>query len=493
MDDFNSFEGFNATDLNAGSNFSNIALNTEQATTIFVKPEQIPLNTNIFQLPEKLLRRPKLFQLTGEFDLWIAARKRKHGLKTDAPIRGKLLKLSTGVVVRCDPDSDNEECLGFDENNLCRTVPSVVSTKQLNPAVITQRSLSSDSGISPEKMINLNEDLSQSSSFYETQANDSSLIDFNDTNENTDQSIQGTDVSGMNIIANSTKIINETASIITGFDSGFAELESSIESQNDNDELLADMGIHDSEEINEPEVQICTLSPIPKESEQILGGESMFLYFLLSFGLIEMQCFYVVFFSDETIQHGEDEKQNEGIASEIVERVSKWHEMLHPILSECEKRSNFDIHALGTDIMNVFPNENHESQNDQGIEHLSTANEISFDDVMDGRDKTYTARYFLSLLLLTNNKNVYLDVKHPEQNGDVICSKDNIKIKMRSKARHLDEVNRIDQHLNESVIRVQSSSESFDAASIDSDGMDPPSSSRVIKAKKIAQKRKWNA
>lgn len=167
--------------------------------------------------------------------------------------------------------------------------------------------------------------------------------------------------------------------------------------------------------------------------------------------------------------------------------------MLHPILSECEKRSNFDMHALGTDIMNVFPNENHETQNDQGIEHQSIANEISFDDVMNGHDKTYTARYFLSLLLLTNNKNVYLDVKHPEQNGDVICSKDDIKIKMRSTARHLDEVNKIDQHLNESVIRVQSSSESFDAASIDSDGMDPPSSRKVIKAKKTAQKRKWNA
>lgn len=259
------FEGFDTADL------PNEIPNDEQ--TPIVKEQEIPLVANIFQLPEKLLRRNKLFQLTDEFELWLAARKRKHGLKPDPPNAGKLLKLSNGVLVRSDPDSDGEEFLGFDENNFCRTAPSTIVVEEPNPAQVTQRTCSSDSGISPEKTTNINEDGSLSQiTLNETQANDSGIADavnstLNITNENTDQSIQVTDL--LNVNANSTKIINESASIITGFDSGFAELDSTIESQHD---ILADMGINDADDgIEEPEVIICTLSPIPPipdESQQ---------------------------------------------------------------------------------------------------------------------------------------------------------------------------------------------------------------------------------
>lgn len=258
------FEGFDTADLHNGIDLPN----DEQTPT--AKEQEVPLVANIFQLPEKLLRRNKLFQLTDEFELWLAARKRKHGLKPDPPNVGKLLKLSSGVIVRSDPDSDDEEFLGFDENNFCRTAPSIIVIEGANPAAVTQRTCSSDSGISPEKITNINEDgnLSQTA-INETQVNDSGIVDTSDstlntTNENTDQSIQETDLSNIN--ANSTKIINESASIITGFDSGFAELESTIESQHD---ILADMGINDIDDgIEEPEVQRCTLSPIPNELEQ---------------------------------------------------------------------------------------------------------------------------------------------------------------------------------------------------------------------------------
>lgn len=126
--------------------------------------------------------------------------------------------------------------------------------------------------------------------------------------------------------------------------------------------------------------------------------------------------------------------------SGMVERVNKWHEMLRPILADCEKRNNFDIHTLGTDIIDMFPQDEEKNQ---------YPTEISFTDVMRNRDETYTARYFLSALLLTNNKNIHLKVIHPEQNGKIVCSKDDIRMKLQSRSRHQDEVNKINQHLNE--------------------------------------------
>lgn len=155
----------------------------------------------------------------------------------------------------------------------------------------------------------------------------------------------------------------------------------------------------------------------------------------------------------------------------MVERVSKWHQMLRPVLADCEKRNNFDIHALGTDIIDLFPNDKEKNQ---------YPTEISFTDVMKNRDETYTARYFLSMLLLTNNKNIHLKVLHPEKNGKILCSKDEIRIKLQSRARHLDEVNKIDQHLNETQPAQY-------------DNMNANSTNFKDRGKKQAQKRKRDA
>lgn len=165
----------------------------------------------------------------------------------------------------------------------------------------------------------------------------------------------------------------------------------------------------------------------------------------------------------------EEEEISDDLA-DMVSRVSKWHEMLRPVLSNCEKRNNFDIHALGSDIMNLFPEEN-----------SNPSTEISFTDIMKDRDQTYTARYFLSLLLLTNNKNVDLKVRHPEQNGEIACSKDDIRIKLQSRNRHMDEVNKMDKHLEESTIRV------------DEPELNIAECSQTVRGgKKATQKRKWN-
>lgn len=180
-------------------------------------------------------------------------------------------------------------------------------------------------------------------------------------------------------------------------------------------------------------------------------------------------------------------EKNEVQVSEFVERISKWHSMLRPVLAMSQKRSDFDIHELGTDIMNKFS----ESPADEPApQSAGDKNEITFTDVMDGRDETYTARYFLSLLLLTNNKNVHLNVAHPEQNGDVICSPDDIKIRFRNGTRHWDEVNRIDEHLVEA--RAQPECGPSASHNENNENVVQMGKTKSTKTKKVAQKRKWS-
>lgn len=188
--------------------------------------------------------------------------------------------------------------------------------------------------------------------------------------------------------------------------------------------------------------------------------------------------------NDDQSDDQREETQQAGF-SDMVERVSKWHQMLRPVLANCEKRNNFDIHALGSDIIDLFP---------QNEEQKTEPTEISFTDVMKGRDQTYTARYFLSLLLLTNNKNVHLKAMHPEQNGKVLCSKDDIRIKLRSRKRHLDEVNKIDQHLNEPKASNSGNSNSNKTINISyEEDIEAEITSKTVRGKKTAQKRKLNA
>lgn len=112
---------------------------------------------------------------------------------------------------------------------------------------------------------------------------------------------------------------------------------------------------------------------------------------------------------------------------EMVERVSNWHKHLRPILERCEERSKFDIHALGSDIIDGFPEDEPEKV-------------VSFADIMKSRDQSYTARYFLSLLLLTNTKNVHIERTEPELNGKKVCHKDDLKVKLLNRTRHLDSI-----------------------------------------------------
>lgn len=293
------FEGFMSTDLADNETILN-DLNGILNTATSVTPKVPTLDSNIFGLPEKMLRKAKIFALTDEFELWMAARKRKFGSKPDPPSCGKLLKLSNGVLIRSDPDSDSEEFLGFDENYALYTAPSMVVDEQPNPATIVNRTCSSDSGISPERVMNGNgsDELQAVSNIPEV--NDSGVAELdstiektleidtkrgmNTTTENTNNEgvlEKSADITDLSISpgdanANSTKFFGENASIITGVDSGFAELDSTAD-LDDTDNMLRISNIPQGEDESNQNTQKTQMDNI----DELLGMCELYFIFTI--------------------------------------------------------------------------------------------------------------------------------------------------------------------------------------------------------------------
>lgn len=257
--------------------------------------ELVPLDTNIFQLPENLLRRRKIFQLTEEYQLAMAARKRKHGLRPDAPVAGKLIKLSSGVVVRMDAESDAEEFLGFDENNDFCMAPALVvtATNKETAATITQRTCSSDSGISPEKPFddsaNTSEHIPNDGdhnmedctiiSMAEANANSTKIMDESmsvlSAHDSAFTKIATTFESTASETTDCSKNLDASISVLTGHDSGFSELSSTLETNTADitSELNVDVTQGPEQNAAAPEVHICNLSPIPHDLDVDICNE----------------------------------------------------------------------------------------------------------------------------------------------------------------------------------------------------------------------------
>lgn len=183
---------------------------------------------NIFQIPEKLLRKPKLFQLTEDFELWIAARKRKAGYGDDLAPKGKLLKLSTGAFVRADPDTDDEELLGFDPDMSMRLQRRISIAE--SPSAIQNRTSSSDSGIIDKNAVTAESEMTANDMQSKDKLNTSMDMGNGTIDTTTDQSTLN--ISGEHQTGNSTELCNETIGPTTDqFDSGFAEMLNSTESE----------------------------------------------------------------------------------------------------------------------------------------------------------------------------------------------------------------------------------------------------------------------
>lgn len=176
-----------------------------------------PMDFNIFKIPQHMLCKPRLFKLTKDFDLWIAARKRKAGYPDDLAPKGKMIKLSTGAFIRADPESDDDELFGFDPNMMMRLERRI----PYSPSIIPNRSFSADSGII-DKNINTIEDELNPADETENELNTSMDTD----NGSIDAHEQSTlNISGDHQTGNSTEICDQTNGVtVDRLDSGFSEL-----------------------------------------------------------------------------------------------------------------------------------------------------------------------------------------------------------------------------------------------------------------------------
>ncbi|XP_023323551.1 condensin-2 complex subunit H2 isoform X2 [Eurytemora carolleeae] len=87
-------------------------------------------------------------------------------------------------------------------------------------------------------------------------------------------------------------------------------------------------------------------------------------------------------------------KSQAGVSStEMMKKVITWHDMISPRLEKVEKMAAFDIHLYGSKILEQFPSENRKTT-------------ISFRDVVRGKSREDTCRYFLSSLMLANCSNI---------------------------------------------------------------------------------------
>lgn len=76
-----------------------------------------------------------------------------------------------------------------------------------------------------------------------------------------------------------------------------------------------------------------------------------------------------------------------------TENVENWVEYVTPLLSQAKSRSNFDIQKYGQDIITQFP---------------EIDSELSFHSIMENKRTDFTARNFLSMLMLANTENVQI-------------------------------------------------------------------------------------
>lgn len=100
----------------------------------------------------------------------------------------------------------------------------------------------------------------------------------------------------------------------------------------------------------------------------------------------------------------EEEEENSRIAN-----VENWTEYITPLLSQAKSRSNFNIQKYGEDIITQFP---------------EIGSELSFQSIMDNKRQDFTARNFLSMLMLANTENIKItnlnkDLNRPSRSDEI--------------------------------------------------------------------------
>lgn len=122
-------------------------------------------------------------------------------------------------------------------------------------------------------------------------------------------------------------------------------------------------------------------------------------------------------------------------AKELIEKVNNWHRKLKPILIQSERRNHFDIHAYGTEIIESFGPE-------EVTEEVSV---INFAQVMENKTEDFTARYFLSMLMLANTNNVQIVTRNHDPQR--LTPKEDIELRLLSRKRHHQEMESLGERI----------------------------------------------
>lgn len=94
-----------------------------------------------------------------------------------------------------------------------------------------------------------------------------------------------------------------------------------------------------------------------------------------------------------------------------IQNVENWTEYVTPLLSQAKSRSNFDIQKYGQDILTQFP---------------EVGSELSFHSIMENKRSDFTARNFLSMLMLANTENI--EIKNLNKDFNRVSRSDEISI-----------------------------------------------------------------
>lgn len=138
------------------------------------------------------------------------------------------------------------------------------------------------------------------------------------------------------------------------------------------------------------------------------------------------------------LQDQAEKRQQERLEAnvDVTVEVNRWHAYLKPILKASHARANFDIHAVGTEILEQFPGH---AEQQQPVKEVTT---ITFADVVAEKEQPDICRYFLSTLLLANTENIRLSVaRRGSQSGQEVTEYKDMRLTFLSAERHYQEIN----------------------------------------------------
>ncbi|GAB0099440.1 CNDH2_N domain-containing protein [Sergentomyia squamirostris] len=126
----------------------------------------------------------------------------------------------------------------------------------------------------------------------------------------------------------------------------------------------------------------------------------------------------------------EEHKERVEEMKRMTDKVNRWHEYLKPILRRSQSRGHFDIHAYGTEILNMVD----PAKNPQ----LPGSKPVSFGDILKKqKEHGLLPRYFLSMLQLINTNNISIVA---QKDPRCVTHPHEVEIHFKSAERHHEEL-----------------------------------------------------